>query len=819
MNKHMETVAFYSYKGGVGRTLLVANTAQFLAMSGRNVVALDLDFEAPGLHKKFGFRHPDDYDSAGGENPSIERGAVDELLDILETEPKKRKPIAYAEVNLPKDSGTLRLIPAGAAPSHRYWAALEQLNCVLRARSQTGLPEAVLELQARIDDELKPDFLLIDSRTGITELGGLATSLLADRVVCLTTTAPESVEGTKVVADALRKAPRLASQKAIELDFLITRVTGSGSSSPANRVEKELKNLGASTAVLPHDSGIANEERVYSEWFPSEDARSSHDSEDAGTKLFSATLRWIAKSFKVHEQAAEAARLRMEAVYSAWKWLTSPSERIRGWLIDRGDPWPTEQLRFREVFTCGKEARHADIAVFGPRGKLQMAIEYVDGEDREAVAEWWLTKTPAVVAAVLPGIREVDHRTVRVVSRTRRSGRYDLPLPHDFEALRDPADVSVDAMLEAVRKGYPVYLDRIVTEWVRSSAATLHGGAPWKPIVGRKIADGLAHVSDDELARKVLWAVSRCMHHRGMWLGDGDEGLEDQVLAELFAPLLWRLPADASIEILRESSHRGMPRHRPCGLFVIALLAHDILGLHYDPDAWFRAEGQRILERSGNSCEDHDKGLYSLISTFKHTEISFELSNKPPPLALTRRDSDEESAISIHGGRVARDRIASRSLVTTGLLGNYEAEKGLVTLFSESIADCAMELHLQNRHVASVTLIHETIHALMHLGRDLDGRMWREFTLPDASSPLFEPSWFHETLTQYFTYQHILRLRDPALLHAFETMSAKSMPQYRAWERIRNLPIEDARNWLMSVRRGVPPLSLQMVIHGAQDMS
>ena len=43
----METVAFYSYKGGVGRTLLVANTAQFLALSGRRVVVLDLDFEAP----------------------------------------------------------------------------------------------------------------------------------------------------------------------------------------------------------------------------------------------------------------------------------------------------------------------------------------------------------------------------------------------------------------------------------------------------------------------------------------------------------------------------------------------------------------------------------------------------------------------------------------------------------------------------------------------------------------------------------------------------------------------------------------------------
>src|SRR5207302_286148 len=97
------------------------------------------------------------------------------------------------------------------APSHAYWAALERLNNSLRAhRRNGGLLEAVLELQARIGDEFAPDFLLVDSRTGITELGGLATSILADRVVCLTTTAPESVEGTQVVAEALRTAPRLA---------------------------------------------------------------------------------------------------------------------------------------------------------------------------------------------------------------------------------------------------------------------------------------------------------------------------------------------------------------------------------------------------------------------------------------------------------------------------------------------------------------------------------------------------------------------------------------------------------------------------------
>ena len=54
----METVTFYSYKGGSGRSLLLANTAQFLALARKRVVALDLDFEAPGLHYKLNIGKP-----------------------------------------------------------------------------------------------------------------------------------------------------------------------------------------------------------------------------------------------------------------------------------------------------------------------------------------------------------------------------------------------------------------------------------------------------------------------------------------------------------------------------------------------------------------------------------------------------------------------------------------------------------------------------------------------------------------------------------------------------------------------------------------
>jgi Mrp family chromosome partitioning ATPase len=70
----MQTIAFYSYKGGVGRSLLVANAARFLGMLGKRVVALDLDVEAPGLHYKLG-----QATDAGG-TPGNAAGAVPYLV-------------------------------------------------------------------------------------------------------------------------------------------------------------------------------------------------------------------------------------------------------------------------------------------------------------------------------------------------------------------------------------------------------------------------------------------------------------------------------------------------------------------------------------------------------------------------------------------------------------------------------------------------------------------------------------------------------------------------------------------------------------------
>ena len=46
-------MVFYSYKGGTGRSMALANIAWILASNGQRILAIDWDLEAPGLHRYF----------------------------------------------------------------------------------------------------------------------------------------------------------------------------------------------------------------------------------------------------------------------------------------------------------------------------------------------------------------------------------------------------------------------------------------------------------------------------------------------------------------------------------------------------------------------------------------------------------------------------------------------------------------------------------------------------------------------------------------------------------------------------------------------
>src|SRR5580698_3772771 len=214
----MRTITYYSYKGGVGRTLLVANTARYLSTLGKTVFALDLDLEAPGLHYKF---------ELGAEpKPSpTDSGVVDILVQFLKGNPLPQRLNNFvSQVEVAAGAGSIHIMNAGTAPSGGYWRLLSQVNWyeLFYGNRPMGVP-FFLELKERIRLSYNPDFFLIDARTGITEMGGIATTLLPDSVVCLALASVEHLEGLRAVMHGINQTSSQEGQP-VQLLPVISRL-------------------------------------------------------------------------------------------------------------------------------------------------------------------------------------------------------------------------------------------------------------------------------------------------------------------------------------------------------------------------------------------------------------------------------------------------------------------------------------------------------------------------------------------------------------------------------------------------------------------
>lgn len=193
----MKTIAFYSYKGGVGRTLALSNIAMKLAAFKEKVVMLDFDLEAPGLHCKFAGFH---------DKKLIDKGIVDYLYEF-HTNHKIPKNIAEYNKPLQGTGHLLSLIPAGNPNSANYWRKLSSINWFELFYGENALGVSFfLDMKQKIEKELKPDYLLIDTRTGITDISNLTLSLLADQIVILSANNKENIEGCRrIVRSILNK--------------------------------------------------------------------------------------------------------------------------------------------------------------------------------------------------------------------------------------------------------------------------------------------------------------------------------------------------------------------------------------------------------------------------------------------------------------------------------------------------------------------------------------------------------------------------------------------------------------------------------------
>ncbi len=179
---------FYSYKGGVGRSMALANVAVLLAQRGLRVLAVDWDLEAPGLERYFS---PFPMDIRG-----------DGILRLLVSAASELS-VDYKNYVWNVDIGNSRSIaflPSGKEQNSNYSSELGSFDWDGFFKFKKG-GEFLENLRKQWLDDF--DIVLIDSRTGLTDSGGICTILLPDIVVAMFTANFQSLYG---VRDVMRLA-------------------------------------------------------------------------------------------------------------------------------------------------------------------------------------------------------------------------------------------------------------------------------------------------------------------------------------------------------------------------------------------------------------------------------------------------------------------------------------------------------------------------------------------------------------------------------------------------------------------------------------
>jgi len=220
-------VTFYSYKGGVGRTLALANIAYLLANDEKEsckILLWDFDLEAPGLQQMFSVKW--------GQK---KQGFVDLVYKYM-SDAKIPEVASYIHKT---DVNNIDILPAGYVDK-AYSEKLEKINWVTLYNKARGY-DFIENLKAQIG-EFKYDYILIDSRTGYSDVGNICVSQLPDLAILLFRLNNQNVEGTKKVYNIILNTNK-AQNKDIAVLPVLSPVWPFVGNFEANRQIEKIQNF------------------------------------------------------------------------------------------------------------------------------------------------------------------------------------------------------------------------------------------------------------------------------------------------------------------------------------------------------------------------------------------------------------------------------------------------------------------------------------------------------------------------------------------------------------------------------------------------
>jgi len=206
------TVTFYSFKGGVGRTLALANVGLELARTGRRVLIVDFDIEAPGI---------DTFEFLKSKECHI--GIVEYASEYISTRiaPDARDFI-YEVLGVGQRGGRMWIMPSGKCDDE-YPRKLRSIDWQ-KLYDETDGFLMFEDLKAQWNTYFKPDYVLIDSRTGYTDISGICTRQLPDSVVIFFLPNEQNLVGIKTIVSRITQGETYRKSKSIKLQYVMSNV-------------------------------------------------------------------------------------------------------------------------------------------------------------------------------------------------------------------------------------------------------------------------------------------------------------------------------------------------------------------------------------------------------------------------------------------------------------------------------------------------------------------------------------------------------------------------------------------------------------------
>ncbi len=249
-------VTFYSYKGGVGRSMALANVAADLAANGRRVVIVDFDLEAPGLDafEEFGL-------------PPGAPGVVEYVSEYLRTDrvPEVAPFVRRAEPTK-RLSGNLWVMSAGRK-DQEYNRLRVGINWADLYENRQGA-SFFENFKADIERTFRPDYVFVDSRTGLTDVGGVCTLHLPDLVVLMFSLNEQNLQGIASVARVLKEAEN--APLLLPVASPVPNASQAGDGLLQERYKRAKSLLGVEVAIsISYSSVVSLKEQIFTWGKPS----------------------------------------------------------------------------------------------------------------------------------------------------------------------------------------------------------------------------------------------------------------------------------------------------------------------------------------------------------------------------------------------------------------------------------------------------------------------------------------------------------------------------------------------------------------------